>query len=97
MLTPLQKEKNNSRRRDNGNHDNGNGYSHNQTPSYGGNAPSAQPMPGGVPAAAAPPAGGAAADPYAVYGGYQNYLAMWYASIAQQQQGGQGAQGPPGA
>lgn len=85
-----QREKNNSRRRDNGNQDNG--YSQQQTPSYGQTAPPAQP-----PQAAAPAAGGAAADPYAVYGGYQNYLAMWYASIAQQQQGGQGAQGPPGA
>jgi far upstream element-binding protein len=86
------REKNNSRRRDNGNQDNG--YSHQQTSSYGQPAATAQP-----PQAVAPDAGGAAAsaDPYAVYGGYQNYLAMWYASIAQQQQGGQGAQGPPGA
>lgn len=83
----MQKEKNNSRRRDNG--DQGNNYSHQQAPSYGQSAPAAQ-----LPAAAAP-AGGQAADPYAVYGGYQNYLAMWYASIAQQQQ--QGGQGPPGA
>ncbi|KAL6710665.1 hypothetical protein ACN47E_007722 [Coniothyrium glycines] len=82
------REKNNSRRRDNGNQDNG--YSHQQTPSYGQSAPAAQ-----APAAAAPPASGGTADPYAVYGGYQNYLAMWYASIAQQQQ--QGGQGPPGA
>jgi far upstream element-binding protein len=83
------REKNNSRRRDNGNQDNG--YSQQQTPSYGQTA-----APAHAPQAAAPAAGGAAADPYAVYGGYQNYLAMWYASIAQQQ-GGQGAQGPPGA
>lgn len=72
------KEKNNSRRRDNGKPENS--YSH-QQPSYANSAPAAQPAAG-------------AADPYAVYGGYQNYLAMWYASIAQQQQGGQG---PPGA
>lgn len=86
----VQREKNNSRRRDNANQDNG--YSHQQAPSYGQNAPPTQP-----PTAAAPAAGGGAgaADPYAVYGGYQNYLAMWYASIAQQQQ--QGGQGPPGA
>ena len=47
----------------------------------------------------APPQGEAgAADPYAIYGGYQNYLAMWYSSYAQQQQqGGQGDQRPPGA
>ena len=86
IANSAQRDKNNSRRRDNGNQDN---YSHQQTPSYGQNAPAAQP-----PAAAAPNAGGQAADPYAVYGGYQNYLAMWYASIAQQQQ--QGGQGPPG-
>ncbi|KAF1343744.1 hypothetical protein EJ07DRAFT_170124 [Lizonia empirigonia] len=42
------------------------------------------------------PAGGAA-DPYAIYGGYQNYLAMWYASFAQQQQQGGAPPGPPGA
>ncbi|RMZ71267.1 kh domain-containing [Pyrenophora seminiperda CCB06] len=85
------REKNNSRRRDNGNQDNG--YSQQQTQSYGQSAPPAQ-----APQAVAPAAGAAAAaDPYAVYGGYQNYLAMWYASIAQQQGGQQGAQGPPGA
>ncbi|KAI9820710.1 MAG: hypothetical protein M1827_005080 [Pycnora praestabilis] len=48
---------------------------------------------------AVPPAGGDAVDPYAAYGGYQNYLVMWYAAVAQQQQQGQG-QGeqprPPG-
>ncbi|EPQ65280.1 Bgt-79 [Blumeria graminis f. sp. tritici] len=27
-------------------------------------------------------------DPYAAYGGYQNYVALWYQAIAQQQQGG---------
>jgi len=40
---------------------------------------------------AAPPAAGEA-DPYAPYGGYQNYIAMWYAAIAQQ---GQSAPGQP--
>ncbi|KAI2634411.1 eukaryotic type KH-domain (KH-domain type I) [Hypomontagnella submonticulosa] len=40
-------------------------------------------------------------DPYAMYGGYQQYMAMWYQAYAQQQPGGQ-AQGeapqpPPGA
>jgi far upstream element-binding protein len=53
------------------------------------------------PPAAAPPAqqGGAVppqaggADPYAAYGGYQNYAAMWYAALAAQQQGGQPPQG----
>lgn len=85
------KEKNNSRRRENGNQDS---YSHQQTSSYAGSAPSAPPA-----GAAAPNGGAQAADPYAVYGGYQNYLAMWYASIAQQQQqqGGAAPPGPPGA
>ncbi|KAF4977890.1 hypothetical protein FZEAL_5638 [Fusarium zealandicum] len=37
---------------------------------------------------------GDGADPYAQYGGYQNYVALWYQSLMyQQQQGGQGA--PP--
>lgn len=61
-----------------------------QQPAYG------QPQGGAMPQAqggAAPPAD-PAADPYAPYGGYQNYLAMWYSSFAQQQQQG-GA--PPGA
>ena len=40
-------------------------------------------------------------DPYAAYGGYNNYVAMWYAAMAQpnQQQPGQGPPGeqrPPG-
>lgn len=95
----FQREKNNSRRRDNGNGNANGGYDNNysqqpQAPQngYGGGAPAAQPA---AAAAAANPVGGAAADPYAVYGGYQNYLAMWYASIAQQQpQGGQPQPGP---
>lgn len=89
------REKNNSRRRDNANGSYDNQYSQAQpaAPAYGQAAPAAQP-----PAPAANAAGGAAADPYAIYGGYQNYLAMWYASFAQQQQqGGQPPQGPPGA
>ncbi|KAF7554321.1 hypothetical protein G7046_g6847 [Stylonectria norvegica] len=41
-------------------------------------------------AAAAAPADGP--DPYAQYGGYQNYVALWYQSLMyQQQQGGAGA------
>ncbi|KAI9804614.1 MAG: hypothetical protein M1833_006688 [Piccolia ochrophora] len=43
---------------------------------------------------------GSDADPYAAYGGYNNYVAMWYAAMAQQQQQqqGQGEQPrPPGA
>lgn len=51
-------------------------------------------------AGGAPAHGDAAADPYAPYGGYQNYVAMWYAS--QMAAGGQPPQGgaggpPPGA
>ncbi|KAK0386853.1 hypothetical protein NLU13_5166 [Sarocladium strictum] len=43
-----------------------------------------------------PAASGDDADPYAQYGGYQNYVALWYQSLMlQQQAGGQGA--PPGA
>ena len=34
------------------------------------------------------------ADPYAAWGGYQNYAAMWYAALAQQQQQGQQGQQP---
>ncbi|KAI1815761.1 hypothetical protein GGS20DRAFT_311790 [Poronia punctata] len=40
------------------------------------------------------------ADPYAMYGGYQSYLALWYQALAQQQNGGQPAgevPRPPGA
>ncbi|EQL01433.1 far upstream element-binding protein 2 [Ophiocordyceps sinensis CO18] len=39
---------------------------------------------------------GDAADPYAQYGGYQNYITLWYQSLMyqQQQQGGQGAPAP---
>jgi far upstream element-binding protein len=56
-------------------------YSQQQAPS----APTNQPP---------QPASADGADPYAQYGGYQNYLALWYQSLMyQQQQGGQGA--PP--
>ncbi|KAF3481351.1 P-element somatic inhibitor [Arthroderma uncinatum] len=48
------------------------------------------------------PGAGEAADPYAMYGGYENYMAMWYAAMAQQQQQQQpqypqhpGGGGPP--
>ncbi|KAK5046029.1 hypothetical protein LTR84_008816 [Exophiala bonariae] len=55
-----------------------------------------QPPPGypptAIPAAqpGAPPPAAGGADPYAAYGGYHNYLSMWYAAMAAQQQGGQG-------
>ncbi|KAJ4381342.1 hypothetical protein N0V86_003691 [Didymella sp. IMI 355093] len=85
------REKNNSRRRDNGGQDNN--YSQQQPQQSYGQPPQGQPP---APAASTPAAGGAA-DPYAIYGGYQNYLAMWYASFAQQQQQGGAPPGPPGA
>ncbi|KAF1951083.1 hypothetical protein CC80DRAFT_216749 [Byssothecium circinans] len=95
------KEKNNQRRagggRDHRDRDQNDHYSHQQQQSNYGQ-PSGQPS-----AAQQPPQGGdgaAAADPYAIYGGYQNYLAMWYSSLGYQNQA-QGAQGgdqrPPGA
>ena len=42
---------------------------------------------------------GGGADPYAAYGGYENYLALWYSSYQAQNQGQQNlqAQGPPGS
>jgi far upstream element-binding protein len=44
----------------------------------------------------APAADPNAPDPYAPYGGYQAYCAMWYAALAQNGQAGQGqAQMPP--
>jgi far upstream element-binding protein len=56
-------------------------YSQQQTPSAPTNQPPQQ-------------ASGDGSDPYAQYGGYQNYIALWYQSLVfQQQQGGQGA--PP--
>ncbi|KKY28876.1 putative kh domain-containing protein [Phaeomoniella chlamydospora] len=68
--------------------------------SQGTTQPSYQQSPPGTAVGGAPPAVGGE-DPYAAYGGYQNYVAMWYAALAQQQQGqtgGQGEQpGPPGA
>ena len=37
-------------------------------------------------------------DPYAAYGGYQNYVALWYSSLqANQGQQDQSLQGPPGS
>jgi far upstream element-binding protein len=63
---------------------------HQQQPAYGQ-------VHGGAAAPGAAPQGDAAADPYAPYGGYQNYLAMWYSSLAAQQQGGAPGQPPPGS
>ncbi|KAI5301357.1 hypothetical protein KEM55_002264 [Ascosphaera atra] len=47
--------------------------------------------------AAAAAAGSNGADPYAAYGGYQNYVAMWCAAMAQQQQQPQQGPGSSGA
>ncbi|OLN86281.1 Far upstream element-binding protein 1 [Colletotrichum chlorophyti] len=47
--------------------------------------------------AAQAPAGADGADPYAQYGGYQNYLALWYQSLVYQQQQGGAAAGQPGS
>ncbi|QPG93726.1 hypothetical protein C2857_002054 [Epichloe festucae Fl1] len=38
---------------------------------------------------------GDGADPYAQYGGYQNYVALWYQSLMYQQQQQQTGDGPP--
>ncbi|ROW00588.1 hypothetical protein VSDG_03336 [Cytospora chrysosperma] len=65
-------------------------------PNYGQQQPS-NPQQSVAPAAQAGADG--QADPYAAYGGYQNYLALWYQSLAAQQQaaGGQGdGSKPPG-
>lgn len=70
-----------------------------QQQSYGQPAQSAasqgmSAMPG-MPQSGAPAGGDPnAPDPYAPYGGYQNYVALWYAALAQN--GGQGGQ-PPAA
>ncbi|KAH6621671.1 hypothetical protein B0J18DRAFT_369689 [Chaetomium sp. MPI-SDFR-AT-0129] len=68
-------------------------------PSYGtqhsnaNSAPVNAPSGGSAPAAAAAGSGGQA-DPYAMYGGYENYIALWWQSqLAAQQAQGQG--GPP--
>ena len=61
-------------------------------PNYGAQAQ--QPVPATGASAVAP-----ADDPYAAYGGYQSYCAMYYAAIMQQQQASgapPGASGPPG-
>lgn len=73
------------------------GYSQAQQPAYGGYAP---PQPQfQMPGAPAPTQQAPASDPndpYAAYGGLQNYLALYYANLQAQQQGGQGG-APPGA
>ncbi|GAM85235.1 hypothetical protein ANO11243_032390 [Dothideomycetidae sp. 11243] len=60
-----------------------------QQPAYGQPMQPVAQMPVAAPPAAAAPAGGDpnAPDPYAQYGGYQNYMALWWAAMQQQQQG----------
>ncbi|KAI0154465.1 hypothetical protein GGR57DRAFT_115711 [Xylariaceae sp. FL1272] len=65
-------------------------------PNYGSQASSNQPSH----ADSQPPAAAnGAADPYAPYGGYNNYMALWYQAFAQQAGGGQAGEmpKPPGA
>ncbi|KAK8200462.1 hypothetical protein HDK77DRAFT_228897 [Phyllosticta capitalensis] len=71
-------------------------YSQPQQQSYAQQPAAGMPQ---QPAAAPGEDGAAGADPYAMYGGYQNYISMWYAAIAQQQQtpGQTPGQQPPGA
>lgn len=87
----MQKEKNGGRRgggRDNNNFNDS--YSQ-QQPSYGQ-------QPAGQSSAPQQPAqADAAVDPYAAYGGYQNYLNLWYSSLGYQAQQQPGQQAPPGA
>ena len=63
--------------------------------------PNQTPLPTQTPAQQSGPQAnaGSATDPYAQYGGYQNYVQMWYQAMAQQQQQGQGGDGgkPVGA
>ncbi|KAK8087188.1 hypothetical protein PG994_002162 [Apiospora phragmitis] len=58
-------------------------------PNYSQSGSNSGSGPSGAPAGQ-PPAAANGADPYAAYGGYQAYLALWYQALAQQQQNGQG-------
>ncbi|PNS20989.1 Far upstream element-binding protein 1 [Sphaceloma murrayae] len=62
------------------------GYQQQQQPSYGQAAPQGYALPGMPQAAAPAPAADPSADPYAAYGGYQNYMNLWYQAVAAQQQ-----------
>jgi far upstream element-binding protein len=101
----FQREKNgggygggNSRRpagRDNGNSD---PYSQPQQPSYGQGQPASQGPPASNPMVPPPQGAAGGEDPYAIWGGYQNYAAYYWAAMAAQQQGqtpGQGEQKRP--
>ncbi|KAI0391005.1 hypothetical protein F5Y17DRAFT_33555 [Xylariaceae sp. FL0594] len=77
---------------DNPNNYNSNSHSSHNNGSHGGASDSQN---------AAPPNGANGGDdPYAMYGGYQQYIALWYQALAQQQGGSQpggDAPRPPGA
>ena len=97
-LTREQREKNNSGGggRRGGQFDNdqySDRFSQQQAPFAQQQQGTAQGMPQQQPSAPAPPDSNGA-DPYAAWGGYQNYVAMWYAALAQQQQGGAQPPGP---
>ncbi|KAK0614366.1 hypothetical protein B0T14DRAFT_499651 [Immersiella caudata] len=71
----------------------GQGHRDYDNPSYGqpsnNNSAPQNVQPGG----AAPAAAGGGADPYAIYGGYENYVALWWQSQMNQQAQGQGGPG----
>lgn len=61
---------------------------------YAGTPSNAYPTPNVTSQQPAPQTAAGGADPYAPWGGYENYARMWYAAVAAQQgqQGGQGEQ-----
>jgi far upstream element-binding protein len=69
-------------------------YSQAQQTPYGQQPAAQPPAPQATPQTGAQP-DGIAADPYASWGGYNNYVALWYSAMAAQQ-GQQGGQAPPG-
>jgi len=79
----------------------GGGSGHAGSGGYGGGAQDQSQWPGfgqaQQNASAAPGLAAGQDDPYAPYGGYQNYCAMYYAAMLQQQQQGGAAGAPPGA
>lgn len=97
-LIQAQKDKNNGGgggrggNRDDRNDQYGGGaqYSQQQSQPWG-----QQPAQGMPPQAGAPAAQAGGDDPYAQYGGYQNYVMLWMAAAQQQGLGGQAPGGPP--
>ena len=92
-LTAFQQEKNNrsngSQRRGEDHQYSNPNFSEVNTQSYG------QPQHQQQQQRAQPP--NAKEDPYAAYGGYDNYIALWYSSYQQNAQQTPQAQGPPGS